>query len=205
MGGNIADCAVKRRCDLGERKVALGHLQRRDEFAALLRGFEFLGLEDLEIGLGAVERRGRRGRACPGRGERSYSAVAVGGRLLEALLRAEVRLRQLVRPVVFERRPLDVSLGGLHLRAGRRRLGRGLGDDRSLGVDLTGEPLDRRVLRADARPRPVDRVLIVPVVDRDQKVALVNNLILDDRNLGHVPARLGGDDRRQGADIGVVG
>ena len=121
------------------------------------------------------------------------------------LLRAEIGLRELVRPVVFERRPFDVGLGALHLRARRSRLRCGLGDDRALGVDLPREAGDRRVLGADARPRRVDGVLIVAVVDRDQEVALVDDLVLDDRNLGDVSGRLGGDDRGQGADIGVVG
>ena len=48
--------------------------------------------------------------------ERGDGAVAVGGRLLEALLRAEIRLRELVRAVIFERGPLDVGFGALHLR-----------------------------------------------------------------------------------------
>ena len=131
-------------------------------------------------------------------------AVAIGGRLLQALLRAEIRLRELVRAVVFQSGPLDVGLGALRLgrRGGDLRLG--LGDDRALGVDLPSEAGDRRVLGADASSGRVDRVLIVAVVDRDEQVALVDDLIVDDRNLGQVTHRFGGDDGGVGAHIGVV-
>ena len=58
---------------------------------------------------------------------------------------------------------------------------------------------------ADARPRRVDGVLIVAVVDRSEQIALVDDLVVDHRNRGQVAHRLGGDDRGVGADIGVVG
>ena len=131
-------------------------------------------------------------------------AIAIGGRLLQALLRAEIRLRELVGAVVFQSGPLDVGLGALHLRRRGGDLRLGLGDDRALGVDLPAEASDRGVLRADARFRRVDRVLIVAVIDRDEQVALVDDLIVDDRNRGQVTHRLGGDDRGVGAHIGVV-
>ena len=119
-------------------------------------------------------------------GERGARLVAVGGRLLEPLLRAEIRLRELQRTVVFERRALDVGLGAAELRLRRLHLRLGLGDDRGLRVDLPAEAGDGRVLGVDAGLRRVDRVPIVAVVDQREQVALMDDLVVDDRDLGQM-------------------
>ena len=153
----------------------------------------------------ALERGAGRGLARLGGGQSGDGAVTVGGRLLETLLRAEIGLRELIGAVIFERGPLDLGLGALLLRRSARHLRLRLGDDRALGVDLAREAGDGRVLGADAPARGVDGVPIVAVVDRGQKIALVDDLVVDHRNLSEVAHRLGGDDRGVGADIGVVG
>ena len=205
LGRLVADDPVEGSDHAREREIAFRHDQSRNEFVALARSLVFLGLEHIEIGLGAFQRRGRRGLARLGGGKRGGGAIAVGGRLLEALLRAEIRLRKFVGAVVFQRGALDVGLRALLLRRRGGDLRLGLGDDRALGVDLPGEAGDGRVLGADARSGRVDRVLIVAVVDRGEQVALVDDLIVDDRNRGQMTHRLGGDDRSVGADVGVVG
>ena len=189
----------------GEGKIALRHLQGGHELVALARGLVFLGLEHIEIGLGAFKRGGCRRLGGVAGGERRDRAVAVGGRLFEPLLGAEIRLRELIRAVIFESGTLNVGLGAPHLRGRGGDLRLSLGDDRRLCVDLPGEAGDGRVLGADARPRCVDGVLIVAVVDRGEQVALVHDLVVDHRNRGQMPHGLGGDDRGVGADIGVVG
>ena len=204
-GGLVADDAVERRDDAGERQIAFRLGERRLEFAALAARFVALGLEDVEIGLGAFDRGDGRSGGRPGGGKRGGGAVAIGGRLFEPLLRAEIRLRELERTVVFERGPLDVGLRAKQLRLGRLHLGLGLGDDRALRFDLPAEAGDRRVLGGDAGLRRLDRVLIVAVVDRGEQVALMDDLVVDHRNGGQMARRLGGDDRGRRADIGVVG
>ena len=189
----------------GERKIALRHRLSGHELVALARGLVLLRFEDIEIGLRAVERRGSRGLARLGGGQGGDGAVAVGGRLLETLLRAEVGLRKLEGAVMLQGGPLDVGLGALNLRRRRIDLGPSLRDDRALGLDLSGEAGDGRILRANARTGRLDGVLVVAIVDRSEQVALVDDLVVHHRNRGQVAHRLGGDDRGVGADIGVVG
>ena len=119
----VADGSVERRDDAGERKIALRHRRARHEFVALARGLVLLRLEHIEIGLCAVERRGGRRLARLGGGQGGDGAVAVGGRLLETLLRAEIGLRELERAVIFQGGPLDVGLGALDLRRAPNRPG----------------------------------------------------------------------------------
>ena len=152
----VADGSVEGREHAGEGKIALRHRLSGHEFVALARGLVLLRLEHIEIGLCAVERRGGRRLARLGGGQGGDGAVAVGGRLLETLLRAVIGLRELERAVIFQGGPLDVRLSALDLRRRRIDLSPGLGDDRALGLDLAGEAGDGRVLGADARPRRVD-------------------------------------------------
>ena len=201
----VADGSVERSEDAGEGKIALRHLQGGHELVSLARGLVLLRLEHIEIGLCAVEGRDSRRLARLGGGQGGDGAVTVSSRLLETLLRAEVCLRELERPVIFQRRPLDLGLGALLLRRRRIDLGSGLGDDCGLGVYLPAEAGDGRVLSANPRPGRVDRVLIVAVVDRSEQVALVHDLVVNHGNRGEMAHRLGGDDRGVGADIGVVG
>ena len=78
---------------------------------------------------------------------------------------------------------LDVGLGAAKLRLRRLDLRLGLGDDRALRVDLAAEAGDGRVLGVDARLRRVDGVPIVAVVDQREKVALMDDLVVDHRDL----------------------
>ena len=55
-----------------------------------------------------------------------------------------------------------------------------------LRVDLAAEAGDRRVLGVDARLGGVDGDPIVAVVDQREKVALADDLVVDDRDLGQV-------------------
>ena len=82
---------------------------------ALARGLVFLGLEHIEIGLCAVQRRDSRRLARLGGGQGGDGAVTVGSRLLETLLRAEICLRELERAIIFQSGPLDLGLGALLL------------------------------------------------------------------------------------------
>ena len=91
------------------------------------------------------------------------------------------------------------------LRVGRGDLGGGLVDRRVLRLDLPAEAGDRRVLGGDLGLGGVDREAVVAVVDARQQIAGVDLLVLGDWNFDDVAGDLGGDDRRVGADIGVVG
>ena len=184
LGRLVADDAVERRDDAGEGKIALGLVERGHEFAALARRLVALGLQDVEIGLGAFERGGRRGGARPRRrtsvaAVRSRSAVACSSRccepkfvcasLSERSYSSEARSTSASAPRKLRLRRLDLRLG--------------LGDDRGLRLDLAAEAGDGRVLGVDARLRRVDGVPIVAVVDQGEKVALMDDLVVDDRDL----------------------
>ena len=205
LGRLVADHAVERRHDPGEAEVALGFGERGHQFVALAGGLVALRLEDIEIGLRALERGDRRSGVRLGGGQRGDRAIAIGGGLLEPLLGAEIGLGELVRPVVFQGGALNFGLAGALLRLRGVHLGPGLGDDRGLSLDLPAEPGDRRVLRADLGLRVVDRDPVVAVVDQGDEVALAHGLIVDDRHLHEMPGGLGRDDGGVGADIGVVG
>ena len=201
----VADDAVERRADFGEREVALGLGLGGDEFAAHALGFGLLGLEHVGGVLGAGERGHGGGLRSERGGERGGGAGAVGGRLLEALLRAEIGVGELLRAVEFERGALFVGDGALRLGVGRGDLRGGLVDRRVLGLDLPADAGDRRVLGGDLGLGGVDREAVVAVVDARQQVAGVDLLVVGHRDFDDVAGDLGGDDRRVGADIGVVG
>ena len=90
----VADDAVEGGADFGEGEIALGLLLRGDEFGAHPLRLDSLRLQHVEIGLGAGERASRGGFAAFGAGERGHRAGAVGGRLFETLLRAEIGRRR---------------------------------------------------------------------------------------------------------------
>ena len=129
----------------------------------------------------------------------------VGGRLLEALLRAESDVGQPSGTVEFERGALFVGDRAFRLGVGRGDLGGGLVDRRVLRLDLPAEARDRRVLGGDLAFGGVDREAIVAVVDARQQVPGVNLLVFGDRDFDDVAGDLGGDDGGVSADIGVVG
>ena len=201
----VADDAVERRADFGEREIAFGLGLGGDEFAAHALGLGLLGLEHLGGVLGAGERGDGGGLGGERRGERRGGAGAVGGRLFEALLRAESDVGEFLRTVEFERGALFVGDGAFRLGVGRGDLGRGLVDRRVLRLDLPAEAGDRRVLGGDLGFGGVDREAVVAVVDARQQVAGANLLVFGDRDFDDVAGDLGGDDRGVGADIGVVG
>ena len=149
LGRLVADDAVERRDDAGERQIALRLGERGHQFAALARRLVALGLQDVEIGFGAFQRGDGRGGARLGGGQRGGGAVAVGGRLFEPLLRAEIRLGELQRAVVFERGALDVGLGALQLRLRRLTCASAWAMTARLRVDLPAEAGDGRVLGVD--------------------------------------------------------
>ena len=202
MVGDIADRAFERCDHASERTVALSHLQRRDQFVALLRGLELLGLEHIGIGLRAVERRSARRHGEPSR-RRARPRFGRGRRCACSRCCCDPnRLGQFVRSVIFERRPLDVGLGALHLRACRRRLGRGREIAPCASI-WRREPLDRRVLDADAGPRRIDRVSSPSSIETNR--APFWTTWPGGPDLGGMPGRLDGYDRGQSPDIGVVG
>ena len=206
LGRLVADDAVERRDDSGEGESRSALSSAVIEFGALAARLVALRLQHVEIGLGAFERRGGRSGARLGGGQRGGRAVAIGGRLLEPLLRAEIRLRELLRAVVFERGALDVGLGAAQLRLRRLDLRLGLGDDRALRFDLPAEAGDCRVLRGDLGLGRVDRELVVAVVDLAPAGRPgARPGCRRPATCGQMAGRLGGDDRRVGADIGVVG
>ncbi len=164
-----------------------------------------MSLQHFEIGLGAGERRFGRGLGCARRGHRRGGARAIGRGLLQALLRTKVRRREFLRAIEFQRRALLIGLGALHLRARGADLRRGLRDDGALRLDLPADARDRRLLRRDLGLGGVDRVAIVAVVEPDEQVARMDEGVVGDRDLGDVAGDFGRDDRRIGADIGVVG
>ena len=137
--------------------------------------------------------------------QRGGGAGAIGGGLLEPLLRAEIGVGELLRTVEFERGAGRVGVRALPLRFGRSELRGGLRDRRALRVDLPADAGDGRVLGGDLGLGGVDRQLIVAVVDPRQQVALMDRLIGPDIDLDDMGGDLGGDDRRARADIGVVG
>src|SRR6202035_2014722 len=101
-------------------KIALRHLQGGHELVALARGLVLLGLEHIEIGLCAIQRRHSRRLTRLGGSQGRDGAVAVSSRLLKTLLRAKVCLRELERAIIFQSGPLDLGLGALLLS--RRRI-----------------------------------------------------------------------------------
>ena len=167
--------------------------------------FGLLGLEHVGGVLGAGERGEGGGLGSERGGERGGGAGAVGGRLLEALLRAESDVGEFLRAVEFERGALFVGHRAFRLGVGRGDLGGGLVDRRVLRLDLPADAGDRRVLGGDLGLGGVDREAVVAVVDARQQIAGVDLLVLGDRNFDDVAGDLGGDDGRIGADIGVVG
>ena len=78
-------------------------------------------------------------------------------------------------------------------------------DRRVLRLDLPADAGDRRVLGGDLGLGGVDGEAVVAVVDAGQQIAGANLLVFGDRDFDDVAGDLGGDDRRVGADISVVG
>jgi hypothetical protein len=142
----VADDAVERGADFGERKIALSLGLGGDEFAAHALGFGPFRLEHLGGVLGAGERGDGGGLGGERGGQRRGGAGAVGGRLFQALLRAESDVGEFLRTVEFKRGALLVGDCPFRLRLGRGDLGGGLVDRRILRLDLPTEAANRRVL-----------------------------------------------------------
>ncbi len=170
LGRAVADDAVDRRADLGERQIALGLGERGPQLRERRHGFLLLRLEHADIGDGVVER-GLRAQ------HRRIGLVAVGDRLFERLLAGELLALERLLALVFELhpRPSGLRRGELRLR---------LRDGRALRLDLAVEARDGRRLGRDLVAGLVDGEAIVAVVDAGDEVAGMDPGVLLDGKLG---------------------
>ena len=168
-------------------------------------GLALLRLQDVDIRLGEGELRLRRSQRRLRADDRRCSALLVGGRLFEPLLRAETGEHQLLRAVELQRGALRVGGGAVGDGVGGGHLGVGLRDRRGLRFDLSANARDGGVLRRDLVLGRFDGELIIARVDPRQDIAGAHVLIVGDVDLGNVAGDLRRDDHRVGPDIGVVG
>ena len=80
-----------------------------------------------------------------------------------------------------------------------------LADLRIAGGDLLADPADRRLLGRDLRFRLLQRDAVVGIVEEHQRRPRRDVRVVVDRHGLHVAGDLRRDDRRVGADIGIVG
>ena len=188
----VADHAVERRADDGERQIALGLGERGLELVERTDRFLLLALEHVDIGrrridrgLGAVARRRPpdRGWPAPARGAGGSKPGARD---------------QHVLPVELELHARGCGLGGNELRL--RLLDGGL-----LGGDLMADPADRCLLGRDLVARRIDREPVVAVVDRGDDIAGADPRIVGDANVAEIARHFRGECRVVGLDVGVVG
>ncbi len=191
LHGAVADHAIERRADHGERQIALRLGERGLELIKRAERFDLLSLQHIDLGLRRLERRlaGLHG---------SSRLVAVGLRLLERLLARIAACGEVALALELE---LGARRAGL--RGGELRLG--LVDGGVLRRDLLADAVDGRLLGGDVVARSLDRELVVAVVDVRDDIALAHMRVVVNRNVGDIAGDLGRERRVLGAHIGVVG